>query len=255
MATSLLPALALGPVSLLGQALTKFQRATSAPSWLYITIEPFLRASSILPCSPILRHCHISIASVMPRLSVMLFHFIRPGTFMMMNSPLGPLALYSTTSFSLPRPLHSRNAPTTCPWNSTPNHAETTGLAVDIYLLLQRQTSRPTYRARQSGQDAALDYAPPPAHWLRRKTTNSAGFTGAKPMSMNNWPRSRTSGGFSSSSHLTKKASCGVRPKSIPSRHAPVRNASTSRLTRAHRSGSFGSKTTHCVPRSMDDST
>src|SRR5690242_7389295 len=142
MATSLLPALALGPVSLLGQALMKFQRATSVPSWLYMMIEPFLRASSILPCSTILRHCHISIASVMPRLSVILFHFIRPGTFLMMNSPFGPLALYSTTSFSLPRPEHSRKAPTTCPWNSTPNHAETTGFADDIVLLLQRQASR-----------------------------------------------------------------------------------------------------------------
>src|SRR6185437_6522230 len=127
MATSLLPALALGPVSLLGQALTKFQRATSVPSWLYMMIEPFLRASSILPCSTILRHCHMSIASVMPRLSVILFHFILPGTFLMMNSPFGPLALYSTTSFSLPRPEHSRNAPVTWPWNSSPNHAETIG--------------------------------------------------------------------------------------------------------------------------------
>src|SRR5579885_456089 len=132
MATSLLPAFALGPVNLLGQALVKFHLATAVPCWLYMVIEPFLRAESMSPCSTSLRHFHMSMASVMPRLSVMLFHFRRPGTFLMTNSPLGPLALYSTTSFSLPSPVHSRNAPTTCPWNSTPNHAETNGSDIAI---------------------------------------------------------------------------------------------------------------------------
>jgi hypothetical protein len=42
--------------------------------------------------------------------------------------PFGALALYSTTSFSLPNPVHSRNAPTTPPWNSTPNQALTSGI-------------------------------------------------------------------------------------------------------------------------------
>src|SRR5947208_8634224 len=74
-------------------------------------------------------------------------------------------------------------------------------------------------------------YAPPAAHWLRRKTTNSAGFTGPMPISMNNWPRSRTSCGLFSSSHLTKNASSGERPKSIPPLHAPVRKA---QIGRAH---------------------
>src|SRR5213080_1125403 len=115
MATSLLPAFALGPVSLLGQALVKFHLAIASPCWLYMVIVPFLRASVIFPCSTSLRHFHMSMASVMPRLRVMLFHFRRPGTFLMTNSPFSPLALYSTTSFSLPRPVHSRNAPTTCP--------------------------------------------------------------------------------------------------------------------------------------------
>src|SRR5579883_1846594 len=81
MATSLLPAFALGPVSLLGQALVKFHLATAVPCWLYMVIEPFLRAESMSPCSTSLRHFHMSMASVMPRLSVMLFHFRRPGTF------------------------------------------------------------------------------------------------------------------------------------------------------------------------------
>src|SRR5215472_7768656 len=92
-----------------------------------MVMVPFLRASEIFPCSTSLRHVHMSIESVIPRFSVILFHFRRPGTFLMTYSPFGPLALYSTTSFSLPRPVHSRNAPTTWPWNSTPNHDDTKG--------------------------------------------------------------------------------------------------------------------------------
>ena len=85
--------------------------------------------------------------------------------------------------------------------------------------------------------------------------TNSAGLTGASPMSMNSCPRSRTSGGLSSSSHLTKKAWSVVAPKRAPSRHTPVRKAFTSRRTRAHRPTSLGSNTTHCRPSWIDFST
>src|SRR5437588_841928 len=127
MATSLLPAFALGPLSLLGQALMKFHLAIASPCWLYMVIVPFLRASLIFPCSTNLRHAQASMESVTPRLRVILFHFKRPGTFLITNSPFWPLALYSTISFSLPRPVHSRNAPTICPWNSTPNHDDTNG--------------------------------------------------------------------------------------------------------------------------------
>jgi hypothetical protein len=45
--------------------------------------------------------------------------------------------------------------------------------------------------------------AAPPENWEIRKTTNSAGFTGAMPTSTISWPRSITSGGFVSESHLT----------------------------------------------------
>jgi len=44
---------------------------------------------------------------------------------------------------------------------------------------------------------------PPEAIWPIRKMTNSAGFTGARPISTTSWPASMTSGGFVSSSHLT----------------------------------------------------
>src|SRR6516225_427294 len=133
MPTSLLLAFAVGPVSLDGQALMKLHLAIASPFWLNIVIVPFLRASSICPFSISWRHFHISMASVIPRFNVMLFHFSLPGTLWMTGSPLLPLALYSTTSFSLPNPVHSRKAPTTCPWNSTPNHVETNGSSLAIY--------------------------------------------------------------------------------------------------------------------------
>src|SRR4029453_1597455 len=127
MPTSLLVAFAVGPLSFDGQALTNDHLAIGFPSWLYMVMKPFFRASSIFPCSTSFRHFHMSMSSVMPRLSVMLFHFMRPGTLWITNSPFGPLALDSTTSFSLPRPVHSQNPPLTSPWNSPPNHGETTG--------------------------------------------------------------------------------------------------------------------------------
>src|SRR5688500_9507212 len=74
----------------------------------------------------------MSMSSVMPRLSVMSFHFMRPAIFFMTGSPLGPLAFSSTTSCSLPMPEHSRNAPAIWPWNSMPNHVETAGSLVAI---------------------------------------------------------------------------------------------------------------------------
>jgi len=40
-------------------------------------------------------------------------------------------------------------------------------------------------------------------HWEMRKITNSAGFTGAIPISITSWPASTCSGGFVSSSHFT----------------------------------------------------
>src|SRR6202022_2634532 len=42
-----------------------------------------------------------------------------------------------------------------------------------------------------------------PAIWPMRKMTNSAGFTGAMPISQTIWPASTTSGGLVSASHLT----------------------------------------------------
>ena len=72
------------------------------------------------------------------------------------------------------------------------------------------------------------------ADWLILNTTNSAGFTGATPMSATTWPASRTSAGLVSSSHLTKKAYCALSPSSAPSRQTRVRKAPTSRRIERH---------------------
>ena len=49
-----------------------------------------------------------------------------------------------------------------------------------------------------------------------RKITNSAGFTGAMPISQTIWPASTNYGGLVSASHLTKNASSGVLPIKAP---------------------------------------
>ena len=52
------------------------------------------------------------------------------------------------------------------------------------------------------GSDYSLTAAPP-ENWAMRKITNSAGLTGAIPISTTSCPASMTSGGFVSASHLT----------------------------------------------------
>src|SRR5262249_21749304 len=88
---------------------------------------------------------------------------------------------------------------------------------------------------------------PPEGIWPMRKMTNSAGFTGARPISTISWPASTTSGGLVSASHLTKKAFSAVSPMSAPFRWRSVRNELIVRVTRFHRRWSLGSKTTHWV--------
>ena len=43
----------------------------------------------------------------------------------------------------------------------------------------------------------------PPENWASRKMTNSAGLTGATPISQTTWPASMPSAGLVSRSHLT----------------------------------------------------
>ena len=57
---------------------------------------------------------------------------------------------------------------------------------------------------------------------------------------------------MSSASHLTKKACCGVVPKSAPERQTLVRKSDTLRTIFAQSACVFGSKTTNCMPSSID---
>src|SRR4051812_19466575 len=83
--------------------------------------------------------------------------------------------------------------------------------------------------------------------WVMRKMMNSAGFTGATPISVTTCPASMTSVGLVSSSHLTKNASSAVRPIKAPSRHRRVKKAPTSRRMFFHSVRSLGSKTIQLV--------
>ena len=58
-------------------------------------------------------------------------------------------------------------------------------------------------RARCSGSYYSLTRLVPPENWARRKITNSAGLTGATPISQTTWPASMPSAGLVSASHLT----------------------------------------------------
>ena len=84
---------------------------------------------------------------------------------------------------------------------------------------------------------AGAAQAPPPAYWLKRKTTNSAGFTGASPTSIMSCPRSRTSSRIVLGVALDEeRLGPAYAPNSMPSRQQPMRNEVTSRRTRAQRS-------------------
>ena len=88
-----------------------------------------------------------------------------------------------------------------------------------------------------------------------RKMTNSAGLTGAMPISTISCPASTTSGGLISVVALDEE---GVLGRGAEQRavapHAGQERVDVA-LDRSHRSRSFGSKTTHWVPSSMDFST
>src|SRR5687768_16448405 len=88
-----------------------------------------------------------------------------------------------------------------------------------------------------------------------RKITNSAGRTGAMPISQMRRPFRMSSCVIVVSSHVMKNASSSVRPKSAPRRHWPRRNNRIVSLTRAHRRWSFGSNTTLCafVDRALEE--
>ncbi len=82
--------------------------------------------------------------------------------------------------------------------------------------------------------------------------TNSAGFTGATPIRQISRPLSKSSWVIVVRSHLTKNASSCVVPISAPLRHTVRRKLVIDVRTAIHVGSELGSKTAHCVPRSID---
>ena len=88
----------------------------------------------------------------------------------------------------------------------------------------------------------------PPVFWKTRKMTNSAGRTGAMPISKIRRPFRMSSCGHGRAVAGDGERLLLLRPSSAPSRHWVRRKSVMVSLTRAHSRSSFGSKTTHCVP-------
>src|SRR5215210_5147529 len=120
------------------------------------------------------------------------------------------------------------------------------------FLVIGGHSAPPFLSVADERSDYSTDAPSPPENWLRRNTTNSAGLTGAMPISQMTWPASMTSGGLVSESHLTKNASAGVEPKSAPSLHVRVRKLPTAIRSWIHSFSSLGSNTLHCVPSMID---
>jgi hypothetical protein len=80
-------------------------------------------------------------------------------------------------------------------------------------------------------------------------TTNSAGFSGAKPTWMLTMPRLMSACVVVVLSQRTKYASRGDEPWNAPWRNRFCMKAPTLRRICAQSGSSFGSNTTHCVPR------
>src|SRR6185503_466248 len=100
----------------------------------------------------------------------------------------------------------------------------------------------------------AVSTVVPAADWPMRMIRNSAGFTGAMPMTTTTWPRSTISGGLVSRSHLTKKACSGRSPASAPWLWMTRRKLPMSRLRSFHNGVSLGSKITQRVLIAIDSS-
>src|SRR3954469_22537492 len=113
----------------------------------------------------------------MPRLSSMSPHLVLPMALMTSVRPLGIDRLISVTSDSESKPVTSLKKPAASP--------------PPIFKVNQMGTCaslsfagiQPVPFKRELGDDYSTDAPSPPENWLRRKTTNSAGFTGAMPIS------------------------------------------------------------------------
>ena len=123
-------------------------------------------------------------------------HLVLPITLMTSVLPLGIDRLISETSLSESKPVASLKNPAA----SAPPMFKVNQIGTCASLSLAGIPVVPFV----SSPDYSVTAEPsPPLNWLNLKITNSAGFTGAIPISQMTWPASITSGGLVSASHLT----------------------------------------------------
>ena len=146
-----------------------------------------------------LTHCSKLLSDVSPRVRVTSPAFGPPGSFLMMYLPSAVFAFISITSCSIFKPGNLLDL-----LDHDAVELEAEGMA-DTGVKIGK--SHACYLLVVCGRAGAAATAStrlvPPENCDRRKTTNSAGLTGATPISQTTWPRSMPSAGLVSSSHLT----------------------------------------------------
>src|SRR5579875_2158996 len=233
-------------------------------------IWPFLRAPGMLPSMTSWIQLCQPVSLVTPRVRLISPALRRLGSILLMYLPSEVLCLSSMESASSFSPSTCWISLISMPSISRPNDQPTPvsnsgsptlvapllhvhGLLARLQPLvhLRRRAAVGALRAPTCHSETRLV---PPENCESRKTTNSAGLTGATPISQTTWPASMPSAGFVSSSHFTKNASFGVEPNRAPLRHSFTRNAAIVRRIFAHSARSFGSNTTQSVPPRIDSS-
>ena len=167
-------------------------------------IAPPLRTSAILPNCGVLDPLLEALSSVRPRVRVTSRAFQRPGSFLITYLPSGPFSLSSMTSCSILSPLTSVMLLIVMPSNSSPNEWPT---PLSPSVMPSAVSDCSLSFADRCVVDRLRCYSltrlVPPENWASRKITNSAGLTGATPISQTTWPASMPSAGLVSASHLT----------------------------------------------------
>ena len=160
-------------------------------------IAPPLRASVILPNCESLIHFSKLLSPVRPRVSVTSPAFGRPGSFLMMYLPSGAVLLQLDDVL-----LHLQAAHLGDVLDRDAVELEAEGVADGAVEVGKSHGALPLVVGYVVGGHS-LTRLVPPENWDSRKMTNSAGLTGATPISQTTWPASMPSAGLVSRSHLT----------------------------------------------------
>ena len=158
-------------------------------------IAPPLRTSSIFPNCESLIHLSKLLSSVRPRVSVISGAFQRPGSFLMTYLPSGAVLLELDDVL-----LHLEPADLGDALDLHPVELESERVA---YARVHLRQCHGLLLSLVVVGGHSLTRLVPPENWDSRKITNSAGFTGATPISQTSWPASMPSLGLVSASHLT----------------------------------------------------